>query len=332
MPRSKRIEIPGAVYHVIVRGIEGREIFRHDFDREEFLRRLERGIKETACRCFAWALMPNHIHLLISTAENPLSELMRKILTGYAIYFNRKYNRSGYLFQNRYKSILCQEDTYLLELVRYIHLNPLIGGVVKTLEELDKYWWTGHAVLLGKRERAWQQAEEIWSRFAERKEDAINEYKRFIASGSTMGKRNDLVGGGLRRSEAGWKSAGETGLSHRRSDERILGDPQFVERVLKAADEKLEKRERLIRAGWDLEKLVNRVCSQFSVSRDDLRRKGRKNKISNAKSLIAYLGCKELGVNKTEIAKVLGATKQAVGRAVEIGETISRTSGINLLS
>ena len=143
MPRSKRIDIPGAVYHVIARGIESREIFLHDFDREEFLRRLEKGLKETGHKCYAWALMPNHIHLLLGTGENPLSDLMRKILTGYAVYFNRKYTRSGYLYQNRYKSILCQEEKYMLELVRYIHLNPLIGGVVKTIDELDNFWWNG---------------------------------------------------------------------------------------------------------------------------------------------------------------------------------------------
>ncbi len=192
MPRNRRIEIPGAVYHVITRGIEGRELFNHDFDREEFLRRLEAGLKETGCKCYAWALMPNHIHLLIATGAGALSDLMRKLLTGYAVYFNLKYARSGYLYQNRYKSIICQKESYLLELVRYIHLNPLIGGVVKTFGELENFWWTGHFTLIGKKERSWQDTEDILARFSEKKDEALRLYNEFILLGSSMGKRPTL--------------------------------------------------------------------------------------------------------------------------------------------
>jgi len=331
MPRSKRIEIPGAVYHVITRGIEGREIFQHDFDREEFLRRLEKGINETGCKCYAWALMPNHIHLLITSGVNPLSDLMRKILTGYAIYFNRKYNRSGYLYQNRYKSILCQEETYLLELVRYIHLNPLIGGVVKTVDELENYWWTGHSTIIGRKERKWQETQDILKRFSERKEDAIKEYKGFILSGSNMGKRPDLVGGGLRRSAGIWKSSMGKKLDHTKGDERILGDSNFIEKVLKAADEQMGRREQMLNAGWNLDKLVESVCTYMSINKEELLKKGRKNKISKAKEMIAYLGCKELGVKRTEIAKILGTTKQSVCRAIIQGQALLKGDGLKLL-
>lgn len=119
MPRQARLNIAGAIYHVITRGIERREIFKDEEDREEFLIRLGEGIKKVECRCYGWALMSNHIHLIIGTGTKSLSELMKRVLTGYAIYFNKKHKRRGYLFQNRYKSILCQEEVYLLELVRY---------------------------------------------------------------------------------------------------------------------------------------------------------------------------------------------------------------------
>ncbi len=122
MPRQKRINIPGAVHHIIVRGLNGQELFYDDKDRIELISRLKTALQATECQCYAWSIMPNHFHLLIRTGKISLSDLMRKVLTGYAIYFNRRHKRSGYVYQNRYKSILCQEDVYLLELVRYIHL------------------------------------------------------------------------------------------------------------------------------------------------------------------------------------------------------------------
>jgi REP element-mobilizing transposase RayT len=114
----------------MVRGIERKKIFDGDADRDHFLHRLGEIIQETGTICFAWSLMPNHFHLLLRTSSIPISTVMRRLLTGYAIWYNRKHRRYGHLFQNRFKSILCQEDAYLLELVRYIHLNPLRVGLV----------------------------------------------------------------------------------------------------------------------------------------------------------------------------------------------------------
>ena len=105
MPRKARIDAIGAVHHVIVKGIEKRKIFRGDDDRENFVKRLEKIISSTETRCFAWALLSNHIHMLLRTGRVPIATVMRRVLTGHAVYFNRKYNRHGQLFQNRYKSI-----------------------------------------------------------------------------------------------------------------------------------------------------------------------------------------------------------------------------------
>ena len=119
MPRRARIDAAGALHHIICRGIERRKIFRTDFDRDDFLERLGSVLAETDTPCYAWALMANHFHLLLRTGNAPVSKVMGRLLTGYAGGFNRRHGRSGHLFQNRYKSILCDEDTYLLELVRY---------------------------------------------------------------------------------------------------------------------------------------------------------------------------------------------------------------------
>ena len=149
MPRGSRIDAAGALHHIMGRGIERRGIFADDEDRNTFLRRLEKILIETKTVCLAWALIPNHFHLLLRTGTAPIATIMRRLLTGYAQYYNRRHKRHGQLFQNRYKSILCQEEPYLLELVRYIHLNPLRAGKVKTLEELDAYPFSGHSALMG---------------------------------------------------------------------------------------------------------------------------------------------------------------------------------------
>ena len=151
MPRAARIDAPGALHHIIVRGIEKRKIFNYDIDRINFLDRLGKVLSETETKCFAWALIPNHFHLLLRTGNCPLSTVMRRLLTGHAFNFNNRHHRSGHLFQNRYKSILCQEDTYLLELVRYLHLNPIRAKLVTDIQELDKYPFCGHAVIMGKK-------------------------------------------------------------------------------------------------------------------------------------------------------------------------------------
>ena len=113
MPRTARIDLPGLLQHVIVRGIERRDIFVDDRDRRLFLERLSRLLSKTDVECLAWALMSNHFHLLLRLRSTKLSVFMRRLLTGYAIVFNLLHKRSGHLFQNRYKSIVCQEDAYL---------------------------------------------------------------------------------------------------------------------------------------------------------------------------------------------------------------------------
>jgi len=139
MPRRSRIDAPGALHHIIDRGIERKTIFKDDADRDNFLERLQNILTDSNTSCFAWALIPNHFHLLLRTGRVPISTVMKRLLTGHAMYFNRKHNRVGHLFQNRYKSILCQEDVYALELIRYIHLNPLRAKIIPDLKFLDKY-------------------------------------------------------------------------------------------------------------------------------------------------------------------------------------------------
>ena len=144
MPRQARLDAPGTLHHVMVRGIERRVIFRDELDRADFVTRLAALVKIGALVIYAWALLPNHAHLLVRTGSRPLPRSMRSLLTGYAGAFNRRHKRVGHLFQNRYKSIVVEEEPYLLELVRYLHLNPLRAKILSDLRALDRYPWTGH--------------------------------------------------------------------------------------------------------------------------------------------------------------------------------------------
>ncbi|MGB8335847.1 MAG: transposase [Desulfobacterales bacterium] len=161
MPRKARIDAAGALHHIIVRGIECRKIFWDDTDRDSFVKRLGQVLNETHTDCFAWALIPNHAHLLLRTGLTPISGVMRRFLTGYAVQFNRRHRRHGHLFQNRYKSILCQEDPYLMELVRYIHLNPLRAKLVADDKSLKGFSYAGHCALMDRCRHDWQNTEYI---------------------------------------------------------------------------------------------------------------------------------------------------------------------------
>lgn len=190
MPRHARIDAPGALHHVIVRGIERKFIFFDETDKDRFLERLGAIITRGEASCFAFALLDNHVHLLLRTGLVPVSLLMRRLLTGYAVSFNRRHHRSGHLFQNRYKSILCEDDPYFLQLVRYIHLNPLRAGMVHR-EGLDSFPWSGHMPLLGTRACPWQDTQYVLSFFGGTRAS----YGAFARAGSDQGRRSDLTGG-----------------------------------------------------------------------------------------------------------------------------------------
>ncbi len=151
MPRGPRLDAPGVLHHVMVRGLERRAIFRDARDRADFVARVAAGAQAHAWTVYAWALLPNHAHLLVRTDQRPLAATLRALLAGYAGAFNRRHRRVGHLFQNRYKSIVIEQEPYLLELIRYIHLNPLRAGLVRDLAALDRYRWTGHRGLLDAR-------------------------------------------------------------------------------------------------------------------------------------------------------------------------------------
>jgi REP element-mobilizing transposase RayT len=333
MPRQARIDAPGALHHIIVRGIEKRDIFNDNTDRKRFVQRLANILGESQTPCYAWALLPNHFHLLLKTSLTPIATIMRRLLTGHAVYFNRRHERSGHLFQNRYKSILCQEDNYLLELVRYIHLNPLRAGQISSLKKLDSYPYSGHSVLVGHYQNDWQSVDETLSLFGKKTPKARKRYRKFVKKGVTQGRRPELVGGGLIRSVGGWQAfkALDRNDVHLKSDERILGDSDFVEEVLKKAEEKRERKYQLEAEGFTVDRLANRVASIVGLKSEDVWKKGKHPQIVRARSLLCYWAVNELGMTATELARRIGLTQSAISQSVKRGEAIADENRFELI-
>jgi REP element-mobilizing transposase RayT len=333
MPRKARIDAPGALHHIIVRGIEKRKIFKDNTDRQRLIERLGAILNDSQTFCYAWALMPNHFHLLLKTGLTPIATIMRRLLTGYAVYFNRRHRRWGHLFQNRYKSILCQEDNYLLELVRYIHLNPLRAEKVPDLKKLERYAYCGHGVLMGYHRNDWQSVDEVLKLFGKNLFLARRRYREFVKNGVNQGRRHDLVGGGLIRSIGGWQAfkALNRADKHLKSDERILGDSDFVEEVLKKAQEKRERQYQLEAEGYSIDQVAERVAVLLGVECEHVWKKGKHPKTVKARSLLCYWGVRELGISATELARRIGITQPAISQSVKRGETIAKENGFELI-
>ena len=204
MPRGPRLDTPGTLHHVMIRGIERGSIVRDDKDRDEFLKRMGKLANETATSIYAFALMNNHVHILLKSGPRGLPTFMRRLLSGYAQYFNRRHKRVGHLFQNRYKSIICEEEAYFDKLVAYIHLNPLRAGQVETLEQLASYPLSGHAVLMGKLSCEWMESDYVLQFFGDSAGRARQAYLEFIEEEMGIDREKELMGGGLVRSHGGW--------------------------------------------------------------------------------------------------------------------------------
>lgn len=334
MPRKARIDAPGALHHIIVRGIERRKIFRDDSDRYDFIERVGAIIEETGTECFAWALIPNHFHLLLRTGNHPVAHVMRRLLTGHAIYFNRRHRRQGHLFQNRYKSILCQEDAYLLELVRYIHLNPLRAKLVQDMNQLSKHPFSGHGVIMGKFDHPWQNIKSVLAFFGKQTGPARRNYRAFVAKGILEGRRNDLVGGGLVRSSGGWAAvkALRSIKAHMKSDERILGDGDFVTEMLAKNNEEIESAYVLRSKGVDLEFITSRVARLLEMEPEEVWAPGRYRQQVLARSLLCYWAVRKLNISMASMARRLGMSAVAVSKSVRRGAAVVELNDYHLMA
>jgi len=287
MARRPRIHFAGALYHVISRGNRRQGIFRDEKDLKRFLTYLSHCKMRFPFRLYAYALMKNHIHLLVEVEKVPLSKIMQSFLFRYTQYFNRRYRQVGHLFQGRYKAIVCDKDAYLLELVRYIHLNPVRARVVKRPED---YVWTGHLSYLGKREEDLIDQGFVLDQLGEDLSSAKRRYRRFVWEGMTGGHEEKY---------------------YQVKAQRYLGEDAFVERI---------EREKKESEDWmyeiPLEVISREVARAIGCREDELHSVRRSHQGSLGRGMVAYLARRISGYRVKEIADHFRRSSVAVSEAI----------------
>jgi REP element-mobilizing transposase RayT len=300
MARPPRHDAPGVIHHVTIRGIERRDIFDDDRDRLEFLRRLREEQSQAGFACLAWALMSNHVHLIVKTGLVPLSKFMQRLNGGYALAFNRRHERTGYLLQDRFHSSLIEDDAYRSVAVRYVFLNPVRAGVVPCVAALESFPWTGFSELTGRCPRGILAVDEVLDLLgAARRGDraTLTEWVRAVADIDLEPVPHALP-----------ESAGSS--------------PARVPSEARAAHHRAR--------GWTLDHLIAWAAAACGASEVHVRSGRRGRSESRARAVIASLGTGDLGLDLTSIATGTGVKLPAISRAVRRGDAIVRTNDLRL--
>jgi REP element-mobilizing transposase RayT len=253
---------------------------------------------------------------------------MKRLLTGYAVFYNRRHRRHGHLFQNRYKSIVVEEDSYFQELVRYIHLNPLRAQMIDSLPKLDRYRWCGHSVILGRLNNDWQDRRYVLKWFGKKIGEAQRSYRQFVRDGIEQGHRSDLIGGGLIRSQGGWVAVKEMrrlGVREK-SDERILGSGEFVRQLIQQSDEARKKQFSGSKSLRQAIQHIERVCKDEDVDIKALEGGSRRQKISKTRARLIEKLTEEFGLSLAEAGRQLGVSSSAVAKTLSRRKTIETQS------
>ena len=288
MPRKPRIEFAGAFYHVISRGNNRQLIFNNEQDYWEFKESLKITKNRYPFYLHAYKQMPNHFHLLVETKQVPLSIIMRSLLTRYARYFNRKYKRVGHVFQSRYKAILCEKNAYLLELVRYIHLNAVRAKLVKSPSDWE---WSSHREYLGKSKNFIIDGNEVLRQFGSNILTARKNYSEFIREG--LGKYSSF-------SEELYPP--ETFP--------YLGNEKFIEDMSKKYGE-LRRRE-WTKIRITLSELLKKISQVASISVVEIKGLSRKRNISFIRSIFSYIAVFYAGYKTKDVAEFLNCSSSAI--------------------
>jgi len=263
MPRKPRIHFPGALYHVIARGNRREKIFRSKKDYQLYLSFLSEYKDRYGFSLYAYTLMSNHVHLLIEVGEAPLSRIMQNLQFRYTRNFNIKYKNYGHLFQGRYKAILCEKDSYLLELSTYIHLNAVRAGLVK---DPINYQWCSYRSYIREDKDNLVERDFILSQFSDKKKVAIKEYEHFVKARIGQGHREDF---------------------YELKDQRFLGEDTFVEHVHRRFNE-----EPSFFYDISIGEIVSEVSSALNISIDLLYTSTRNRQGALGRSIVGYLGRK----------------------------------------
>jgi putative transposase len=274
MGRKPRVHFPGALYHVIARGNQRQAIFRSDSDRRRYLDLLNQYRKRYNFHLYAYVLMSNHVHLLLEVCETPLAKAMQGLQQSYTLYFNRKYKLVGHLFQGRYKDILCDRDAYLLELVRYIHLNPVRSKIV---DSAGNYAWSSHHAYVSAGDYETVECDWILKRFSPQRAQARRLFEQFVLDGASAGHREEF---------------------YAVKEQRYLGDDEFLERVDTKIYAKLSRPR-----PFDLADIESAVCRHFELPVNLLRSRSKDRGGSFGRALVAWLGQELGGTALNQVAK-----------------------------
>lgn len=284
MARKPRLHLPGGLYHVMLRGNDGQPIFFAEGDYEHFSDLVAEGVDRFGHRIHAYCWMPNHVHLAVQVAETPLGKIVQNVAFRYARWINRREGRTGHLFQGRYRAILVDSESYLLALVRYIHLNPVRAGLVA---DPARYAWSGHRAYLRQAEVPWLTTDWVLSQFAAGRERAQAAYGRFVMAGIGEPRREEFHVGSR--------------------EGPVLGNDDFVRRVLSRCEEAAG-------TSVDLESIVGQVCRILGVEATDLGRRTRR--AAEARAWIALLAVETKAASLTEVSRRFGRDVATLSNAV----------------
>ncbi|MGH7824453.1 MAG: transposase [Candidatus Binatia bacterium] len=299
MARKPRVHFAGALYHVMCRGNQGQSIFKDDRDRERYLDFLKESQKRFGYRLYAYVLMGNHVHHLIQIGKTPLSKVMQNILFRYTRYFNRRNKKTGHLFQGRYKAILCDKESYLLELIRYLHFNPVRSKIVG---DPGQYAWSSHGAYLKGDAKSWIAVDEVLPRWGKGRAQAVAGYRRFVLEGITDGHRDDL---------------------YQVVDQRYLGDDGFAERIEELEPEREERQ--IVEISWA--EIRDRVCKQFGLPPAAVLHHGRGRDVVRIRRVMAWLGREVAGLTNQELAKEVHQDPAVLSRGLgKLAEELARNS------
>lgn len=278
MGRMPRLHYPGGLYHVISRGNQRQRIFHDSEDYQVYLKKLDEYRKRYGFLLYAYVLMPNHVHLLVEVGAVSLSRIMQGLQQGYAVYYNRRHRKVGHLFQGRYKAILCEKEEYLLQLIRYLHCNPIRA---KLVDDPSAYRWSSHSLYLKGISDGMTAVEEILLRFSDRRKEALRRYSEFIRDGQKEGHRPDY---------------------YRVVEQRYLGNDEFLEQVRRERIETEEPHPIQI----SLNEIALRVAEETGVSVKDLQAEGRRRDYALARTMTAYLARRLGGIPLKTSARWFG--------------------------
>lgn len=285
MPRQPRLHFPGAVYHVIHRGNDRREIFFDNEDRHRFLLLCQEGCVRFHWRVHAYCLMENHCHLAVQVGTVPLSNIMQNISFRYTQYINKRYQRIGHLFHGRYKSILVDKDNYLLELIRYIHLNPVRAGIV---ERPEHYLWSSHREYCQEKSATWLTTDWGLSFFSNNADHAVKKYQDYVEKGIAEGSRKEFSCG--------------------TSEGRLLGDDTFIESALKR-----DKAQDAVKCS--VGDIVSAVCQVYHIEECQLVSQSKSQPAATARAMAALLVRNARGLSLTEFANYLQRDLSSISQA-----------------